>query len=94
MIILRWHPASTKIKRPSRGDSYRALVARIGFIGVGRMGQRMRANLVGAGYQVTAGDVRAELESMVTGYGGPVGGPASCAGGGGRRAHHDAAWPG
>ena len=44
-------------------------MARIGFIGVGRMGLPMCANLVQAGYQVTAGDVRAELESTVTGCG-------------------------
>lgn len=49
--------------------SYRALVVRVGFIGVGRMGLPMCQNLVRAGYQVTAGDARAELESMVTGSG-------------------------
>jgi 3-hydroxyisobutyrate dehydrogenase len=48
---------------------YRALVARVGFIGVGRMGLPMCVNLVRAGYEVTAGDVRAELESVVTGCG-------------------------
>ena len=42
---------------------------RIGFIGVGRMGLPMCVNLVRAGYQVTAGDVRAELESVVSGCG-------------------------
>jgi 3-hydroxyisobutyrate dehydrogenase len=42
---------------------------RIGFIGVGRMGLPMCVNLVRAGYQVTAGDVRAELESAVSGCG-------------------------
>ena len=41
-------------------------MVRIGFIGVGRMGLPMCENLVRAGYQVTAGDVRAELESVVT----------------------------
>ncbi len=51
------------------GGSYRALVARIGFIGVGRMGLPMCVNLVQAGYQVTAGDKRAELESAVTRFG-------------------------
>ena len=43
---------------------------RVGFAGVGRMGQPVCANLVRAGYVVTAGDVRAELESMVAGWGG------------------------
>jgi 3-hydroxyisobutyrate dehydrogenase-like beta-hydroxyacid dehydrogenase len=33
------------------------------------MGQPVCANLVRAGYVVTAGDVRAELESMVAGWG-------------------------
>ena len=53
---------------PGQG-SYRALVARIGFIGVGRMGLPMCVNLVQAGYQVTAGDTRAELESAVADFG-------------------------
>jgi 3-hydroxyisobutyrate dehydrogenase-like beta-hydroxyacid dehydrogenase len=44
-------------------------MVRIGFIGVGRMGLPMCVTLVRAGYQVTAGDVRAELESAVTGCG-------------------------
>jgi 3-hydroxyisobutyrate dehydrogenase len=38
---------------------------RIGFIGVGRMGLPMCANLVAAGYTVTAGDARPELQSAV-----------------------------
>ena len=33
------------------------------------MGQPVCANLVRAGYVVTAGDVRAELESMAAGWG-------------------------
>jgi 3-hydroxyisobutyrate dehydrogenase len=44
-------------------------MVRIGFIGAGRMGLPMCVNLVRAGYQVTAGDVRAEQESAVTGCG-------------------------
>jgi len=42
-------------------------MTRIGFTGVGRMGLPMCANLVRAGYQVTAGDARGERESAVTG---------------------------
>ncbi len=45
-------------------------VTRIGFIGVGRMGLPMCANLVAAGHTVTAGDARAELEQAVTRCGG------------------------
>lgn len=37
----------------------------IGFIGVGRMGLPMCANLVAAGYPVVAGDARAEAEGAV-----------------------------
>jgi 3-hydroxyisobutyrate dehydrogenase len=37
----------------------------IGFIGVGRMGLPMCANLVAAGYPVVAGDARAEAEQAV-----------------------------
>jgi 3-hydroxyisobutyrate dehydrogenase len=37
----------------------------IGFVGVGRMGLPMCANLVAAGYEVTAADVRPELEAAV-----------------------------
>jgi 3-hydroxyisobutyrate dehydrogenase len=48
---------------------YRACVLRIGFIGVGSMGLPMCANLVRAGYEVTAGDLRAELEEAVIGCG-------------------------
>jgi 3-hydroxyisobutyrate dehydrogenase-like beta-hydroxyacid dehydrogenase len=44
-----------------------ALRMRVGF--VGRMGQPVCANLVRAGYMVTAGAVRAELESIVAGWG-------------------------
>jgi len=67
--------------------SYRALMMRIGFIGVGRMGLPMCVNLVRAGYQVTAGDVRAELESVVTGCG------ARLRGGGSRHHASQAKWP-
>jgi 3-hydroxyisobutyrate dehydrogenase len=45
-------------------------VTRIGFIGVGRMGLPMCANLVAAGHTVTAGDARPELEQAVTQCGG------------------------
>lgn len=41
-------------------------MTRIGFLGVGRMGLPMCAKLAGAGYAVTAGDLRAELEAAVT----------------------------
>jgi hypothetical protein len=44
-----------------------ALRMRVGFVGVGRMGQPVCANLVRAGYMVTA--VRAELQSIVAGWG-------------------------
>jgi 3-hydroxyisobutyrate dehydrogenase len=44
-------------------------MTRIGFIGVGRMGLPMCANLVRAGYEVTAGDARGEREGAVTGCG-------------------------
>jgi len=44
-------------------------MTRIGFTGVGRMGLPMCANLIPAGYQVTAGDARGERESAVTGCG-------------------------
>jgi 3-hydroxyisobutyrate dehydrogenase len=44
-------------------------VTRIGFLGVGRMGLPMCANLSRAGYDVTAGDLRAELEAAVTACG-------------------------
>jgi 3-hydroxyisobutyrate dehydrogenase len=44
-------------------------MTRIGLIGVGRMGLPMCANLVRAGYDVTAGDARAERESAVAGCG-------------------------
>jgi 3-hydroxyisobutyrate dehydrogenase len=44
-------------------------VLRIGLIGVGRMGLPICANLVRAGYEVTAGDRRAELEEAVVGCG-------------------------
>jgi hypothetical protein len=40
---------------------------RAGF--AGRMERPVRANLVWAGYVVTAADVRAELDSMVAGWG-------------------------
>jgi 3-hydroxyisobutyrate dehydrogenase len=41
------------------------MVTRVGFVGVGRMGLPMCANLVAAGHTVTAGDARAELERAV-----------------------------
>jgi 3-hydroxyisobutyrate dehydrogenase len=41
-------------------------MTRIGLIGVGRIGLPMCANLVRAGYEVTAGDARAERENAVT----------------------------
>jgi hypothetical protein len=44
-----------------------ALGMRVGFAGVGRMGRPVRVNLVWAGY--VAADVRAELDSMVAGWG-------------------------
>jgi 3-hydroxyisobutyrate dehydrogenase len=37
-------------------------MSQIGFVGIGRMGLPMCANLVRAGHQVTASDVRSELE--------------------------------
>ena len=40
-------------------------VTRVGFVGVGRMGLPMCANLVAAGHTVTAGDARAERERAV-----------------------------
>ena len=46
------------------------MVTRIGFVGVGRMGLPMCANLVAAGHTVTAGDARAELERAVLQCGG------------------------
>jgi hypothetical protein len=46
-----------------------ALGMRVGFVGVGRMGQPVCANLVRAGYVVTDGEVGAELESMAAGWG-------------------------
>jgi 3-hydroxyisobutyrate dehydrogenase len=48
---------------------------RVGFIGVGRMGLPMCANLVRAGYDVTAGDVREELQAAVIARGARWGGP-------------------
>ena len=45
-------------------------MTRIGFVGVGRMGLPMCANLVAAGHSVSAGDARAELEQAVTECGG------------------------
>jgi 3-hydroxyisobutyrate dehydrogenase len=47
---------------------------RIGFIGVGRMGLPMCANLARAGYDVVAGDVRTEREGAVTACGARWGG--------------------
>lgn len=47
---------------------------RISVIGAGRMGLPMCANLVRAGYEVTAGDVRADLEGAVTACGACWGG--------------------
>jgi 3-hydroxyisobutyrate dehydrogenase len=48
---------------------------RVGFIGVGRMGLPMCANLVRAGHEVIAGDLREELEGAVTACGARWGGP-------------------
>ena len=48
---------------------------RVGFIGVGRMGLPMCANLVRAGYDVMAGDVREELQAAVIACGARWGGP-------------------
>ena len=47
---------------------------RVGFIGVGRMGLPMCANLVRAGFDVTAGDVRTDLEGAVLACGARWGG--------------------
>lgn len=44
-------------------------MTRIGFLGVGRMGLPMCANLSRSGYDVTAGDLRVELEDAVTACG-------------------------
>ncbi|GAA1959736.1 NAD(P)-dependent oxidoreductase [Amycolatopsis minnesotensis] len=44
-------------------------MSRIGFAGIGRMGLPMCANLVGAGYAVTAFDVRAERKEAAIGCG-------------------------
>jgi hypothetical protein len=52
---------------PSRAGS--ALGIGAGFAGLGRMGQPVCANLVWAGYVVTAGDVRGQLDSMVARWG-------------------------
>jgi 3-hydroxyisobutyrate dehydrogenase len=57
------------MSRPTAGP-------RVGFIGVGRMGLPMCANLVRAGHDVTAGDVREELHQAVTACGARWGGPA------------------
>jgi 3-hydroxyisobutyrate dehydrogenase-like beta-hydroxyacid dehydrogenase len=46
-----------------------ALDMRAGFAGRGRMERPVRANLVWAGYVVTAADVQTELDSMVAGWG-------------------------
>lgn len=48
---------------------YGARMTRTGLIGVGRMGLPVCANLVRAGYEVTAGDARADRESAVAGCG-------------------------
>jgi 3-hydroxyisobutyrate dehydrogenase len=47
---------------------------RVGFIGAGRMGLPMCANLARAGFDVTAGDVRPDLESAVLACGARWGG--------------------
>jgi 3-hydroxyisobutyrate dehydrogenase len=44
-------------------------MSRIGFVGIGRMGAPMCANLVNAGYQVVAGDVRSERETVAVACG-------------------------
>ena len=43
---------------------------RVGFAGAARMRRPACANLVWAGYMVTAGDVPGELDSIVAGWGG------------------------
>lgn len=55
--------------------SWQMTSTRVGFIGVGRMGLPMCANLVRAGYDVTAGDVREELHGAVLACGARWGGP-------------------
>jgi 3-hydroxyisobutyrate dehydrogenase-like beta-hydroxyacid dehydrogenase len=47
---------------------------RVGFIGVGRMGLPMCANLARAGYDVVAGDVRADRRGAVMACGARWGG--------------------
>lgn len=47
---------------------------RVGLVGAGRMALPLCAPLVRAGYVVTAGDVRAERKSAVTGCGARWGG--------------------
>jgi hypothetical protein len=44
-------------------------IPRIGFVGIGRMGLPMCANLVRAGYRVMAGDSRPECEDLALGCG-------------------------
>src|SRR5580704_7687233 len=67
-----WRPVSGVAQadplRPAavQGAARAPKVTRIGFVGVGRMGLPMCANLVAAGHMVTAGDARAELERTVT----------------------------
>jgi 3-hydroxyisobutyrate dehydrogenase-like beta-hydroxyacid dehydrogenase len=60
--------------REPGGVSRKAHSLRIGFIGVGRMGLPMCANLAQAGYDVVAGDVRADREGAVTACGARWGG--------------------
>ena len=54
----------------------------VSFVGLGRMGMPMCANLVRAGYAVTAGDVRPDREMQVTACGARWGGKAAGAAGG------------
>jgi len=51
--FLAYHDAF--MRAPIRGRGYCAQVTRIGFIGVGRMGLPMCANLVRAGYESVPG---------------------------------------
>lgn len=50
---------------------------RVGFIGLGRMGLPMCANLVRAGYEVTAGDLRPGRQDAVAACGARWGGTAA-----------------
>jgi 3-hydroxyisobutyrate dehydrogenase len=56
------------------GMSWEARGLRVGFVGVGRMGLPMCANLARAGYDVVAGDVRADRRGAVMACGARWGG--------------------